>query len=89
MEVTMTTMIGLITVFALVMINYVFSNLPWFRLPNPGICFPFLGHIHKFFTKEIAADPVKGLRDMYRKHQRNGVLWTRNFNTGREFDLAA
>ena len=79
-EVTTTTMIGLITVIALVMVNYVFYNLPWFRLPNPGICFPGIGHIHKFFTKEMVADPVKGLRDMYRKHQRNGVMWTRNFN---------
>ena len=80
MKVTTTTMIGLITVIALVMVNHVLSNVPWFRLCNPGISFPFLGHIHKFFTKEMVADPVKGLRDMYRKHQRNGVMWTRNCN---------
>ena len=73
-------MIRLITVIALVMVNHMLSNVPWFRLPNPGICFPLVGHIHKIFTKEMVADPVKGLRDMYRKHQRNGVMWTRNFN---------
>ena len=80
MEVTASTMIGFITGIALVILNYVFSNLPWLRHPNPGICYPFLGHIHKFFTKEMVADPVKGLWDMYRKHQRKGVMWTRNFN---------
>ena len=80
MDVTTTTMIGLITVIALIMVNYVLTNLSWFRLPSLGICFPFLGHIHKFFSKEMVADPVKGLRDMYRKHQRNGVMWTRNLN---------
>ena len=60
-EVTTTTMIGLITVIALVMVNHVLSNVPWSRLRNPGISFPFLGHIHKFFTKEMGADPVKVL----------------------------
>ena len=55
-EVTITTMIGLITVIALVMVNHVLSNVPWFRLCNPGISFPFLGHIHKFFTKEMGAE---------------------------------
>merc|ERR1712212_90334 len=28
----------------------------------------------------MLADPINGLWEMFRKHQRNGVMWTRNFN---------
>jgi len=80
MEVTTTTVMGMVTVMVLVLINYIFSNLAWYRLPNPGICLPFLGHIHKFFTKGMLEDPINGLLVMFRKHQRNGVMWTRSFN---------
>ena len=72
MEVTTTTMIGLITYCGQLCALQHFlvqTFQPW-----------DLGHIHKFFTKEMVTDPVKGLWDMYRKHQRNGVMWTRNFN---------
>ena len=64
----------------LALVRFMSSNLPWTRLPNPGICFPFFGHLQKFFTKEMVDNPIKGLCDMYRKHQRNGVVWRRNFN---------
>ena len=80
LEVTTNTTIMLFTVIVLALVRFISSNLPWTRLPNPGICFPFIGHLHKFFNKEMVDDPIKGLRDMYRKHQRNGVMWTRNFN---------
>ena len=70
----------LVTVSILLLVSYIFNNLPWYRLPNPGICFPFLGHIHNFFTKRMLADPINGLCDMFRKHQRKGVMWTRSFN---------
>jgi len=80
MEVTTTTVIGLVTLLALLLINFIFSNLPWYKLPNPGICYPFLGHIHKFFTKGMLTDPINGVWEMFKKHQRNGVMWTRSFN---------
>ena len=80
MEFTTTTVAGLITVAVLYFIHYVSSNLPWLRLPSPGLCLPFLGHIHKFLTKEALADPINGLWDMFKKHQKNGVMWSRSFN---------
>ena len=62
MEVRTTTLIGLqLTLSMLLLLNYVFSNLPWYRLPNPGVCYSFLDHAHKFFTKMMLADPINGL----------------------------
>ena len=68
LEVTTNSTIMLFTVIVLALVRFISSNLPWTRLPNPGICFPFIGHVHKFFNKEMVDDPIKGLRDMYRKH---------------------
>ena len=64
----------LFTVIVLALVRFISSNLPWTRLPNPGICIPFISHVHKFFNKEMVDDPIKGLRDMYRKHLMIGLL---------------
>ena len=59
LEVTTNSTIMLFTVIVLALGRIISSNLPWTRLPNLGICFPFIGHLHKFLTKEMVDDPIE------------------------------
>ena len=59
---------------------YLSSNRKYFALPSPGLCLPAIGHVYKLLGGEGKKDPVKLLWNLYKKHQKNGMMHLRSFN---------
>jgi len=69
-----------ITFLVLLVTYYFISNRKYFSLPSPGLCLPVVGHVYKLMTEEGKKDPVMFLWNLYKKHQRNGMMHLRSFN---------
>jgi len=46
---------------------------------SPGLCLPFIGHSYKLMNKKFKDDPANGIWNLYRRHQRNGMLYFKSF----------
>ena len=49
-------------------------------LPSPGLALPIVGHVYKLVTQKAREDPVNFVWNLYKKYQRNGLMYLRSFN---------
>jgi len=70
----------IVTVFILWVTYYFSSNRKYFLLPSPGLCLPVVGHVWKLMTEEAKKDPVMFTWNLYKKYQKNGMMFLRSFN---------
>ena len=49
-------------------------------LPSPGFPLPIIGHVHLLMSRESKEDPVNFLWNLWKKHQRNGLMYLKSFN---------
>jgi len=69
----------LVTLVVLLVVHYYSKARKYLRLPSPGLPLPVIGHVYKLVTKTMQEDPVNGMVALYRKHQKNGMMWMRSF----------
>jgi len=69
-----------VTVCILCVTFYFSSNRKYFILPSPGLCLPVVGHVYKLMGEEGQRDPVNFLWSLYKKHEKNGMMFLRSFN---------
>ena len=51
------------------------------RFASPGICLPIVGHFYHFlFDDKIRSDPTNGIWDMYKRYQKDGLLYMKTLN---------
>ena len=65
--------------FIIFIISYLFFNSTKSRykhLPSPGLCLPILGHSYKLLGSK---DLVNSIWSVYKKHNRNGILYIQSF----------
>ena len=74
-------MIVLTTLFFVLLSLYCYKTYvdKYGQFPTPGLCLPIVGHSYKLLSKENIKDPINGLWKLYRKHQRNGMLFLNTF----------
>jgi len=70
----------LITVLILYVTYYFTTNKKYLCLPSPGLCLPIVGHVYKLACEEGKRDPVNFLWNLYKKHQKNGLMHLRSFS---------
>jgi len=70
----------LITISALWVVHTYLTNRKWTKLPNPGFCYPVVGHVRLFLKEKFTTDPVGSMWNLYRKFQRGGMMWIRIFH---------
>ena len=49
-------------------------------LPSPGFPLPIIDHVHLLMSRESKEDPVNFLWNLWKKHQRNGLMYLKSFN---------
>ena len=83
----------LATLLSLWLAQHYRATRKWFQLPHPGFYVPGvskglktieviasffqLGHFLRFLNRAMAKDPIQGLWDMWKRHQKGGLLWFR------------
>ena len=75
-------MIVLISFIVLLLIFFLsnkFFNNKYKNFSSPGISFPIIGHAYKLATKEFEKDPLNSTLKLYRKHQKNGMMYINSF----------
>ena len=55
------------------------------HLASPGPCLPILGHVHKLLKKDVVDDPVKGMWNLWRENNKNGILYLQAFGLDQIF----
>jgi hypothetical protein len=60
--------------------NYILSNIKYFRLPSPGLCFPVIGHAHKLIFQTLKNNHQRCLQELYKMNQNGGLLFLRLLN---------
>jgi len=72
----------IVIAFTVLLLTYFFMrSRPWRykTFTSPGLCLPFIGHSYKLMNKVIKNDPVNGIWNLYRSHQRDGMLYFKSF----------
>ena len=72
----------IVIAFTVLCLTYFFMrSRPWRykTFTSPGLCLPFIGHSYKLMNKVIKNDPVNGIWNLYRSHQRDGMLYFKSF----------
>ena len=75
-------MIVLISFIVLLLIFFLsnkFFNNKYKNFSSPGISFPIIGHAYKLATNEFKQDTFHSITKLYRKHQRNGMMYINIF----------
>ena len=54
---------------------YKTSKWKYKNLPSPGFSLPVIGHSYKMMNKTVLKDLTNGIWGIYRKYQRNGLLY--------------
>ena len=83
----------LIALLLLWLTHHYITNRKWTKLPSPGICLPVVspitpltlsintppkvGHMMKMVDKASLADPQASMWNMYKQHQKGGLLFLR------------
>merc|ERR1711988_575401 len=74
-------MSALILAIAVLLLTYYFLKpTRHSSLPSPGLALPIVGHVYKLVTQEAREDPVNFVWNLYKKYQRNGLMYLRSFN---------
>ena len=60
--------------------HYVSKVWRYLSLPSPGFPLPIIGHVHLLMSKESKEDPVNFLWNLWKKHQRNGIMYLKSFS---------
>ena len=71
---------GMFSFLALILLFFTFycyktSKWKYKNLPSPGLCLPVIGHSYKMMNKAVLQDLTNGIWDIYRKYQKNGILY--------------
>ena len=74
--------VSILTFLTLLLLSYMFSKINWKYqgFASPGLCLPLLGHSYKFTTKRFRSDPVNEIWRIYRKYQKEGIMYFKMFN---------
>ena len=56
------------------------SKWKYRNLPSPGLCLPIIGHSYKIMNRKVRKDRVNGIWEIFRKYQRNGILYINTFS---------
>ena len=70
-------------VFTCVIVGWLYlkwSASKYRHLSSPGPCLPIIGHSYKLFSKAVLADPATGMWDLYRKHNKDGIMYMNTFS---------
>ena len=67
----------LLTFIVLLLTLYCYKTSTWKykNLPSPGFSLPVIGHSYKMMNKTVLKDLTNGIWGIYRKYQRNGLLY--------------
>ena len=68
-------------IFTVIIFDLIFHktrNSKYKQFSSPGPCVPILGHTYKMMTEKFRRDPIHELWNIYKEHQRNGMMY---FNT--------
>ena len=60
--------------------HYLSKVWRYLSLPSPGFPLPIIGHVHLLMCKESREDPVNFLWNLWKKHQRNGIMYLKSFS---------
>lgn len=72
----MNKMFLLTVAFLLLTLTYLLLKTKKYNsLPSPGLALPLVGHVYKLYSAEAQRDPVNFLWKLYRKYQRNGLVY--------------
>ena len=72
-------MILLITLLVLCVTILLTRRTRYSQLPSPGPCVPVFGHVHKLLSRECKKDPVNYLWNLYKEHQKHGLMYMKLF----------
>ena len=56
------------------------SKSKYRNLKSPGISLPIIGHSYKLFSNDGIKDPTKTIWEIYKKYNRNGILYMNTFS---------
>ena len=59
---------------------YKISKWKYRYLPSPGLCLPIIGHSYMLMNRTVRKDLVNGIWDIFRKYQRNGILYINTYS---------
>lgn len=64
----------------LYIVHYLSKVWRFLSLSSPGFPLPVVGHVHLLMCKESREDPVNFLWNLWKKHQRNGIMYLKSFS---------
>ena len=75
-RVSLNKMFLLTVAFLLLTLTYLLLKTKKYNsLPSPGLALPLVGHVYKLYSADAQRDPVNFLWKLYRKYQRNGLVY--------------
>ena len=69
----------LIVVIVLLITRHILKEWKYYQLPSPGLQLPIIGHLYLLMGGEAAKDPVNTMWNLYKKYQKNGMMFLRLF----------
>lgn len=75
----LTPMTLLIVVIVLLITRHFLKEWKYYQLPSPGLQLPIIGHLYLLMGGKAAEDPVNAMWDLYKKYQKNGMMFLRLF----------
>ena len=75
-------MILLVTLVVILIVYFLLSKDSKYKnLPTVGIDLPLIGHAYRLGTKEFKQDPFNEIWRIYKKYQKNGMVFLNTFGT--------
>merc|ERR1712064_153227 len=75
----LTPMTLLIVVIVLLITRHFLKEWKYYQLPSPGLQLPIIGHLYLLMGGKAAEGPVNAMWDLYKKYQKNGMMFLRLF----------